>query len=220
MKTAKQLHEKNELLIAQAKNLKGRATQLHTVPTNLPPVKLQGRQLHEAKNQFNIDVQKFKDNADLYRAHLDEFRKQVGECAAAQAAYKEACKRYEMHCQQYHMPNIEPPHICLEMDMSASQASDVAASLMNDQMRAIRAERELRDTNEKVRDLEQASAKADVNAEKQAQRMKREQELAAEFGRLRQEYDLLEIERKAIDHSQTASNKIVRPSVSAKIKKK
>lgn len=220
----RKLHESFDILIAQTKSLKGRASQLHTVPTNVTPVKLKGRELQEATRQFQIDVSQFKKNADTYRAHLEDFRRQIGECAAAQDAYNEAQKKYEMHCQQYHIPNIPPPHICLELNVSASEAGGIAQQLMSDQMRAIRAEHELRSTNAQVRDLENASAKVDGYLQKQALRLKKEQELAAEFGKLREEYDLLEIERQAIESSRTASKPaagtVARPTVKGKIKGK
>ncbi|HEY9785151.1 MAG TPA: hypothetical protein V6D17_07100 [Candidatus Obscuribacterales bacterium] len=216
---ARRLHERTEILLAEAKNLKGRATQLRTVAPNLPPVRLKGREYQQALVQFKADVDKFKAHADEYNDHLHKFRQQIGECSAAQAAYEEACKKYEMHCQQYHMPNIPPPHICIDLNVSASDASNMAHQMMSDQMRAIRAERELRQTEEKIGQLENVSTKVDAHVEKQSERLKREQELAAEFGRLRQEYDLLEVERKVIEGSKTANKPIARPYVSGKVKR-
>jgi hypothetical protein len=62
---------------------------------------------------------------------------------------------------------------------------------------------------------------ADALVVKGAERDRREREIAGMFGRLRQEYDLLEIERKTIEHSKggKASAPVARPYVSGRIKK-
>jgi hypothetical protein len=88
-------------------------------------------------------------------------------------------------------------------------------------MRAMRAEGQLRQEETKLRELEGAQGAADSLVVKSAERDRRERDIAGKFGRLRQEYDLLEIERKTIEASRgaKATAPVVRPYVSGKIKK-
>lgn len=204
--------------------LSGRASQLQTVaPPNIPLIRLKGPAFQQALRQFNADVEAFKVHAAEYNKHLNLFRSQVGECQAAKEAFNDLHKKYEMHCDAYHLNNIPPPHLCLEMNVSASEASGIANQLMNDQMRALRAEAQLRNEEGKLRELEGMQGKADNLVVKATDRARREREIAGMFGRLRQEYDLLEIERKTIDASRSANGKsaspVVRPYVSGKVKK-
>jgi hypothetical protein len=203
--------------------LTGRASQLQTLQTpNIPLIKLKGPQLQQAMQQFNADVAQFKVHAAEYQKHLNMFRSQIGECQAAKGAFDALHKKYEMHCDAYHLNNIPPPHLCLEMNVSASEASSIANQLMSDQMRALRAEAQLNAEEAKLRQLEGMQGNADNLVVKASERARREKEIAGMFGRLRQEYDLLEIERKTIEHSRSASSKsspVVRPYVSGKVKK-
>lgn len=208
---------------AKDEPLSGRASQLQTLPTpNIPLIKLKGPQLQQAMQQFNVDVAQFRVHAAEYQKHLNLFRSQIGECQAAKGAFDALHKKYEMHCDAYHLNNIPPPHLCLEMNVSASEASSIANQLMSDQMRALRAEAQLNAEEAKLNQLEGMQGKADNLVVKASDRARREREIAGMFGRLRQEYDLLEIERKTIEHSRSANAKpgaVVRPYVSGKIKK-
>lgn len=208
---------------ASPEKLSGRASQLQTVPTpNIPLIKLKGLQLQQAQKQFADDVNNFKVHAAEYNKNLNLFRSQIGECHAAQEAFQGLHKKYEMHCNQYHMENIPPPHLCIDLTVSAAEASSMANQLMNDQMRALRAEAQLKLEETRLAQLENTTAAADKMVVKESDRARREKQLAGMFGRLRQEYELLEIERKTIDHSKSASagKPVARPYVSGKIKRK
>lgn len=215
--------EKPASTAPSAEKLSGRASQLQTVPTpNVPLIKLKGLQLQQAQKQFNDDVNNFKVHASEYNKNLNLFRSQIGECHAAQEAFQGLHKKYEMHCNQYHMENIPPPHLCIDLTVSAAEASSMANQLMNDQMRALRAEAQLKLEETRLAQLEGASAAADKMVVKESDRARREKQLAGQFGRLRQEWELLEIERKTIDHSKgvATSKPVARPYVSGKIKGK
>lgn len=108
------------------------------------------------------------------------------------------------------------------MTGSVSEARTIANQLMNDQMRALRAEGQLRQEEGRLKELEGMQGAADGLVVKASERARREKEIAGMFGRLREEYDLLEIERKTIDHSRgvgKAAAPVARPYVSGKIKK-
>lgn len=207
---------------SKEEKLTGRASTLQTLPMpNIPLVRLKGPQLQQAMKQFNIDVEQFKIHAADYNKHYNLFRSQIGECHAARSAFDQLHKKYEMHCTAYHLNNIPPPKLCPPMSGSVAEANSIAGQLRSDQMRAMRAEGQLRQEETKLRELEGAQGAADSLVVKSAERDRRERDIAGMFGRLRQEYDLLEIERKTIDASRgaKAGAPVVRPYVSGKIKK-
>ncbi len=204
--------------------LTGRASELQTLPMpNIPLIRLKGPQLQQAMKQFNNDVEQFKIHAADYNKHYNLFRSQIGECHAAKSAFDSLHKKYEMHCDTYHLNNIPPPKLCPPMNASVSEANSIANQLRNDQMRALRAEAQLNAEEGRLKEVEAMSGKADALVVKSGERDRREREIAGMFGRLRQEYDLLEIERKTIDHSRGSSKAgapVVRPYVSGQIKKR
>lgn len=207
---------------SKEEKLTGRASTLQTLPMpNIPLVRLKGPQLQQAMRQFNIDVEQFKIHAADYNKHYNLFRSQIGECHAARSAFDQLHKKYEMHCTAYHLNNIPPPKLCPPMSNSVAEANSIAGQLRSDQMRAMRAEGQLRQEETKLRELEGAQGAADSLVVKSAERDRRERDIAGKFGRLRQEYDLLEIERKTIEASRgaKATAPVVRPYVSGKIKK-
>ncbi|MCC7529198.1 MAG: hypothetical protein IT342_11815 [Candidatus Melainabacteria bacterium] len=207
---------------SKEEKLTGRASTLQTLPMpNIPLVRLKGPQLQQAIKQFNIDVEQFKIHAAEYNKHYNLFRSQIGECNAARSAFDQLHKKYEMHCTAYHLNNIPPPKLCPPMTASVAEANSIAGQLRSDQMRAMRAEGQLRQEETKLRELEGAQGAADSLVVKSAERDKRERDIAGKFGRLRQEYDLLEIERKTIEASKgaKATAPVARPYVSGKIKK-
>lgn len=207
---------------AKEEKLTGRASTLQTMPMpNIPLIKLRGPQLQQAMKQYNTDVEQFKIHAADYNKHYNLFKSQIGECHAARSAFDDLHKKYEMHCTAYHLNNIPPPRLCPPMAGSVAEANSIANQLRSDQMRALRAEGQLRQEEGRLRELEGMQSTADALVVKGAERDRREREIAGMFGRLRQEYDLLEIERKTIEHSKggKASAPVARPYVSGKIKK-
>jgi len=202
--------------------LTGRASTLQTMPMpNIPLIKLKGPQLQQAMKQYSADVEQFKIHAADYNKHYNLFKSQIGECHAARSAFDDLHKKYEMHCTAYHLNNIPPPRLCPPMAGSVAEANSIANQLRSDQMRALRAEGQLRQEEGRLKELEGMQSTADALVVKGAERDRREREIAGMFGRLRQEYDLLEIERKTIEHSRggRAAAPVVRPYVSGKVKK-
>lgn len=207
--------DKDEKLTGRASTL-----QTNTMP-NIPLIRLKGPQLQQAMRQYNVDVEQFKIHAADYNKHYNLFKSQIGECHAARAAFDELHKKYEMHCTAYHLNNIPPPRLCPPMAGSVAEANSIAGQLRSDQMRALRAEGQLRQEEGRLRELENMQGTADALVVKSGERDRREREIAGMFGRLRQEYDLLEIERKTIEHSKGGKPvaPIARPSVKGQIKK-
>lgn len=201
MRTAREHHKTTELLIAEAKKLKGQASVLEKKATAPPSKRLSPAQYKAALSQFDQDVQLFKQHANAYNQHIDAFRKQIGECSANQAQYEAQAKEYTLHTNRYHVPNVPPPHICITLDMTESEAQTMAHTYRNDRERLVKAEAELRNQESLLRRAEANSNRADDVLMKQAGRAERERNIAGEFAKLKQEYELIEIQRKALDNS-------------------
>jgi hypothetical protein len=91
-------------------------------------------------------------------------------------------------------------------------------SMMMDQKRVMEAQIELAKTEATLQNAEAETASTHAKAINQSQREDGEQALAAEFGRLKDEYDLLKIEKDQISGNNQVG-KVTRSSVSAKVKK-
>ncbi len=201
MQTAREHHKTTELLIAEAKKLKGQARILEKKNVAPPAKRLSPAEYKAALQQFDQDINLFKQHASAYSQHLDSFRRQVGECSSNQARYEEQAREYTLHTNRYHVPNVPPPHICVDLNMTESEARTVANTYRSDRERLVRAETELREQENLLKRAEQASSKADDVAVKQSERAQKEKEIAGEFAKLKQEYELIEIERKSLDNS-------------------
>lgn len=220
IRQARKLHEQSKLQIAEAKRLKGQAEKLeHIVPGTPQVQKLTPQQYKSALRTYQQDIEQFKTHANEYNAHLSKFQQMIGECHANDALYKEMAERYKLHVDRFHMPAILPPHICGALDLNQNEASSLSWMLRADRRRVAEAEQALRAEERKLAQNESMASSVAARLKSNAQRAEQEQQLAAEFGRLKKEYDLLEIEGKTL----TASNKgqpgkVTRTSVSAKIK--
>ncbi len=229
--------EENALrLIAQANSFKTQASKLHgkaetsinganrlTGEAHSLLLKIGSPQFKSAVAQYSGDLSQFREHANQYNAHLVDFQKTIGECHAGEAAYENSLKDYQLHVNLFHIPdlaNIRPPHVCGQLHLSQFQSAKVANSLRNDQVKVLEAEQKLNNEELKLRAAQSAELLNSKKAVNASIRDKHEQELAAEFGKLKEEYDLLKIENQAIGG---ANSKIVAgigasTSVQAKIR--
>ncbi|HEY9677965.1 MAG TPA: hypothetical protein V6C76_08140 [Drouetiella sp.] len=211
---AQQLHGSAEKSISNANRLAGEAHSL-VLKAGTP-------QFKTAVAQYSGDLALFRAHAEQYNAHLDDFRKTVGECHAGEAAYEASLKSYQLHVDMFHVPNlnsVKPPHICRNMQMSQDEATRLAYSMRNDQLRVLKAENNLNMEEQKLAQAKAAEMLNEKKAVNAAIRDKREQLLAGEFGKLKEEYDLLKVENQALGGP---SSKVVaavgaQTSVSAKL---
>lgn len=209
--------------IAQAKKETAEAHKLtgeaKVFRSKLPPPKmkaLRGAQLAEAKKQFSLDLSRFAQHAKQYRQHTERVRKQFGECEASRKAYERNQEKLGLHCQAFHLPNVAPPHICLAMDLSAGEAASIKAEVQEQYKRMADAAAELNKSEERLGKALAASPTIDADVRKQHALNLQEQELVAEFGRLKEEHRQLDVARKAL---QSSGVKVGVSSVSAKVKK-
>jgi hypothetical protein len=244
---AQKFHRNSEILIAQANKLQGEASELkngkttlkgsesnttlngsaevlHTNTPILPiPGKLTKQQYEMGAKQYGSDVNAFAGHAKAYDAHLKQFQASVGECHAGEKALDAMLKKYEIHVSDFHVQMAEiklrPPHICHRMKQTVDRDfNSIANSMMNDQRRVIEAEQGLRKTEAELQNAEQANAVVGIKATNEAKREEGENALAGEFGRLKEEYDLLKMERDRLATVNPNIGKVTQSSVSGTIK--
>ena len=222
-KSIKLYHEHANQLIAESKRLQGEAQVLSTkVPVLPAAAKLSGAQLAGAMSQYNADVNNFAQHAGAYDQHLKNFQTTIGECHANQLAVNGAVKQFEIHTAQFHVPtlpsSIRPPHICPKMLENMGNMSTQINGMMMDQKRVMEATNELSHTEGQLQNAEAANASTHTKAINEAKRQEGEQALAAEFNKLKDEYELLKVEKDQLAGNNQLG-KVTRSSVSAKVKK-
>jgi hypothetical protein len=215
-------HKQSQILIAESKRLKGEAETLEMKTLNLPKLPpLSGDQLKRALGIYSNDIDQFKGHAEAYDQHLKSFQSMIGECQASNRALDSIIQKYDLHIEQFHIPiaNIRPPHICVSLAKTLGDTTSIANQIMNDQMRILRAEANLHTSEEKLSTAQESTQLLQTKAVRASVRDKEEQQLLAEYARLKEEYDLLSSEKARIDGSKITSNKITHAAVSAKLKK-
>jgi hypothetical protein len=223
--------ENEALLLAQ--NLKDQSGQLSKDPLKgsanftqgiqfgaPPPLKLTAAQYGAALNQYSGDIQKFTEHAQLYDAHLQKFNAEIGACHANDQAYAANLKKLEMHLQEFHMPNlrlpsvaiatgtIRPPHLCPAMMVSEAEGQQITDKYFNDQLRLVAAQQQLQSAEKQLRNTQTGMGLANQKLETEIKRGQGERDLAVEFGKLREEYDLLKTEKERI----ASANKLASPT--------
>ncbi len=215
-KQAAKLHGKAETSINAANRLAGQARSL--------TLRIGSPQFKSAVAQYSGDLAQFKAHAQQYNAHLAEFQKTIGECRAGEAAYDKELKDYQLHVNLFHLPDlteaVRPPHICGRLQMSESETSRVANGIRSDQLKIIAAQQNLNAEELKLRQAQTAELSTTKKAVNASIREKHEQELAGEFGKLKEEYDLLKMENEALGgaNSKTVANIGASMSVQAKVR--
>ena len=196
-KHAQLLIAQNAKVTADAKRLQGNA---NAYQAKLAPKirKLNGAQLAQARGMFKSDLLAFNQHAREYQEHTRQVRAQLGECNASEQEFERNKLSYELHCGQYHMADVAPPHICPGMRAAYGDAAAAQNRLRTDTQRLNAQEANLAESEERLSKAIGASAQGDADITKQNNRYLKEQELAAEFGTLKEEYRQLEVGRKAL----------------------
>ena len=205
-----------EQSLNEAKKLHGEARQ-YTKNLKIHAPLLRGKALNDAKKQFQVDLAQFSKHAKEYRLHTDAVRNQFGHCKASLEAYEKFKKELELHCDQFHMPNIEPPHICLELGTSVEEAKSMQNKVTDYARRVAEAEKQLMEAESRLNKAAKMSDAVDGIVRTKTELALKEQDLAAEFARLREEHRQLDVARRAIQRS---SAKVSVPRVHGKVKTK
>jgi len=211
IKHAQKFHEYAEKQILEAQKLEGEAKVMQGVTPVVPTLKMNAAQYQSAVKQYSDDLNQFIGHASTYNGHMQSFDREMGQCHANEDKYLASLKEYELHLEKFHVPNlrmpdvamhampvIKPPHVCHALVMSEDDARSMTSQYFNDQLRLLSAEQSL---NQAEGQLQAARVGANVvNAKLNTEilRQKREQALAMEFGKLKEEYDLLLDERNRI----------------------
>jgi len=214
VRQAREFHRQADLQIAEAKRLKGEARYLEGITSKsgitTAPLRLSPEQARAAINQYTGDLSQFLGHAQAYNEHMKLFDQQMGRCQANEDRYQASLKVYELHLQQFHLPNlalptaalstglIRPPHICQAMVLSEGEAASVAGRFLSDQAKVLSAERQLARAEADLSASQQAAGMANAKLETEILRGQREKALAVEFGKLKEEYDMLVVERERL----------------------
>lgn len=189
-----------EETVKEAKKLQGQARQ-YTKNLKINAPLLKGQALSDAKRQFQLDLSQFSKHAKQYKLHTDQVRQQFGHCQASMEAYDKFRKELELHCDQFHMPNIEPPHICLELGTSAQEAASMQNRVAEQMKRVAIAEKQLMEAESRLSKAEKMSDAVDGIVRTNTDLALKEQDLAAEFARLKEEHRQLDVARRALQRS-------------------
>lgn len=180
--------------------------------------RLGGAKLKNAINQHSLDVSRFANHAKQYSTHLKQFRKQIGECDESEAAFQNNLTKYSIHCDQYHIPDVPPPHVCPRMVTSEGDMAAARAQMLNDRQRLVAAEADLRKTEDRLNQAVKDGAKAQIKVLQRADKDSELQQLTGEFARLKEEYETLQIQKAAIDG--TKGKTVTQTAVGGKVKSK
>ncbi len=221
-------HQKTQEQILEAERLQGEAEYLRSKLPPLPPLKLSKTQLQSATRQYQVDLSAFQHHADAYTQHLKQFKATIGECHANEAAYQAIVKQYQLRTRGFNRSDIPPPHICAPMKLNEEQLNNMAHHMYDDLSRVATAQQNLTREETRLKENQNEEPQLAESAVKRAERQEQEQQMAVEFGKLKQEYDLLSVEKQQITGPATAGApgaqasppaSLVRESVSGKVKK-
>lgn len=210
-----QLIAQNNAVTAQTNRLNGTARQFQSTVT--PTIKpLKGAQLAQAKKMYQADLNQFANHVAAYREHNANVRQQYGECAASKAAYERNKNSYLLHCKEFHIEDLPPPHVCVTMEEAMTNSTEAAGRLKSSVKKLVDSQIELMKTESRLSAAIANSASVDKDVRKQHELNLKEQELAVEFAQLQEEHKQLEMEKRTLNASGV---KTVVPTVKARIRK-
>lgn len=208
---ASQFHAGAASTLNDSTKLQGSAEELRS------RLKLQGASKDKAAKQLKQAIADFKLHSEQYRSHLQQVEQQLGFCQASAKEYQENLTAYTLHTEQFHLPDIRPPHICKELNLTQAQSSHLANSMRVDQQRVMLSEQTLASAESNLADQIQHSMAADGQLLKRSALTQEERKLSGEFASLKTEYEMLKIQHQALGGF-SSDVTIVHPSVHAKLK--
>lgn len=147
---------------------------------------------------YKSSLQQFATHAEQYRNHLLTLENQIGTCHQTEQAYNAQLNEYALHVSQFHIADIPPPHICGHLNYSEGQAANVANSMRADMQRLAQSEAQLASAESRLAIAVDNSVQQDQNLLKRSVNNEGERQLQAEYARLKTEYDLLNIQHRAL----------------------
>ncbi len=180
--------------IKKARGLSGQAGSLSTSLKKAAP---------GALDQYKRDLGAFSSHVGAYKAHLEQVEKELGHCKASEKAYAEHLRKYSLHTDQFHIPNVPPPHICEELQISEAENARLANQLKIDRERLAQAEMSLAESEAGLKDSLRQNQHADQALLKRSRMLEEERKLAGEFESLKTELDLLNTQHRALTGGKT-----------------
>ncbi|NJL73102.1 MAG: hypothetical protein HC888_16935 [Candidatus Competibacteraceae bacterium] len=172
-----------------------------------------------ALDQYKRDLGTFSSHVGAYKAHLEQVEKELGHCKSSEKAYAEHLRKYSLHTDQFHIPNVPPPHICEELQISEAENARLANQLKIDRERLAQAEMSLAENEARLKDSLRQNQHADQALLKRSRMLEEERKLAGEFESLKTELDLLNTQHRALTGSKTTPS-LGLGKVSGKVKGK
>ncbi len=143
----------------------------------------------------------------------------AGECHANKATDDQMAQKYALHVERFHQPGIRPPRMCGALNLTQAEASSYSWMMAPDLHRVGGAETAPRQEENKLSRNKATAAVVAKHLQSDAPRGDQEQQLAAEFKRLKQDYDLLQTEESCLKGGKKArAAKLSRSSESGKLK--
>ncbi len=199
--------DKAQQLIAQANETTAKTNRLNGTAnrygTTLVPIikPLKGARLAAARQMYKTDLEQFANHVSEYREHNANVRRQFGECAASRAAYEKNKNSYLIHCKEFHMEDLPPPHVCVTMEQAMGNADSAAGKLKDSVKRLVDSQIELMKTEGRLQAAMLNSANVDKDVRKQHALNLQEQDLAVEFAKIQEEHKQLEVEKRTLSAS-------------------
>ena len=195
-----QLNKDATILIAQAKKAESAARKLQGSVREQGaasgPHKLNAQQYAIDVKQYSLRVKEFQNHAKLYNAHLAEYDRELQKLQAANQSLRASCSQYADHVTRFHVPGIQPPHVCVAMEWEIRAAAGAAKQLAADQQSTANSERALAQQEARL----SAAAKDRSKIELQLLQKANVNDLEQSQGRmLLKEYTELEREYRMID---------------------
>lgn len=180
----------------EAKSLNGQAHKYQSqVAPKIKP--LTGARLAAAK-MYQTDLEQFSEHAKAYRQHTESVHQQFGQCEASKRAYEKNKQAYALHMNEFHMPDVPPPHICIDLGAAASDSEMTQGKVRGTVKRMLDAQMDLMKTERDLKVAQKNSGIIDRQVRKQNEMNLQEQNLAAEFATLEEEYRQLKVEHKVL----------------------
>lgn len=171
-----------------------------------------------ALDQYKKDLAAFASHVSAYKAHLAQVEKDLGHCSSNEKLYAEHMRKYGLHTNKFHMPDVPPPAICEELVLSEAENARLANQLKQDRERLARVEMELADSEAQLRDSIKQNKHADDALRNRSRLAEEERRLSGEFASLKTEYDLLDTQHSALKNGGVAPGALGIGSVAGKVR--
>lgn len=152
--------------------------------------------------QFELHLAEFRRHANLYNLHLADYEKQLLQARATSGQLQSQCNQYASHVRKYHIPNVNPPHMCPILEGEEGERQKMEAVVKEYGEAGRQAEQQLANEESKLQDL----VKSRVDLQRKLLEKSsvaslengRGRMVLKEYEQLEREYAMLEAEKKRL----------------------